>query len=58
VVDEFGTFIKGGDLDGHVIIFIGPFFVSGFSFGGSDFDGINGFGIILVGLSKIDSGLG
>jgi len=57
VVDEFGTFIKGGDLDGHVIIFIGPFFVSGLSFGGSDFDGFNSFIVISVSLGEVNSGL-
>jgi len=57
VVDQFGTFIKGGDLDGHVIIFIGPFFVSSLSFSSSDFDGFNSFIIILFSLSKIDSSL-
>jgi len=57
VVDQFGTFIKGGDLDGHVVVFVGPFFVSGLSFGGSDFDGGDGFIIIIFGLSKIDSSL-
>jgi len=58
VVDQFGTFIKGGDLDGHVVVFVGPFFVSGLSFGGSDFDGLDGFVIIVVGLGEVNSGLG
>jgi len=57
VVDQFGTFIKGGDLDGHVIIFVGPFFVGSLSFGGSNFDGFDSFIIILFSLSKIDSSL-
>jgi len=50
VVDQFGTFIKGGDLDGLGVVFVGPFFVSGLSFGSSDFDGFNGFVVILDGL--------
>jgi len=58
VVDQFGSFIKSGDLDGHLVIGVCPKLVSGFSFGSSDFDGFDGFGVILVGLSKIDSCLG
>jgi len=58
VVDEFGTFVEGGDLDGHVVVFVGPFFVSGLSFGGTDFDGRNGFVVIVVGLGEVNSGLG
>jgi len=50
VVDEFDSFVEGGDLDGHFVVFVGPFFVSGFSFGGSDFDGFDGFVVILDGL--------
>jgi hypothetical protein len=57
VVDQFSTFIKGGDLDGHVVIFIGPFFVSGLSFSSSDFDGFNGFIVIFVSLGEVNSGL-
>jgi hypothetical protein len=50
VVDEFGSFVKGGDLDGLFIIFIGPFFVSGFSFSRTFCDGIIDFFVILFGL--------
>jgi len=57
VVDQFGTFIKGGDLDGHVVVFVGPFFVSGLSFSGTDFDGFNSFIIVVFGLSEVNSGL-
>jgi hypothetical protein len=57
VVDQFSTFIEGGDLDGHVVVFIGPFFVSGLSFGGSDFDGTDGFIIILFSLFKVNFSL-
>jgi len=58
VVDQFSTFIEGGDLDGHIIIFIGPFFVSSLSFSSSNFDGFNSFIIIDFGLFKINSSLG
>jgi len=58
VVDQFGTFIKGGDLDGHIVVFVSPFFVSSLSFSGSDFNGGDGFIIINVGLSEVNSGLG
>jgi len=57
VVDQFSTFIKGGDLDGHIVVFVSPFFVSGLSFGGSDFDGFNGFIVINIGLGEVNSGL-
>jgi hypothetical protein len=48
---------EGGDLDGLFVVFVSPFFVSGFSFSGSDFDGFNSFIIILDGLFKIDFSL-
>ena len=55
MLDDLNALFQGGDLDGHLVVLVGPLLVFSLSLGGPGLDGVHGLLVVALSLGQIDS---